>query len=325
MGATLLDLHDALLLDLDGVVYVGPRAVEHAVLALRAAAGSGVRTAYVTNNAARPPDVVAEHLRALGLDVEPHDVVTSAQAGAREVAALVRAGSRVLAVGGPGVGIALEARGLVPVVSADDAPVAVLMGYGPDVGWRQLAEASYAVAAGAVLVATNLDLSIPTDRGVAPGNGTLVGAVTAATGVAPAVVAGKPYPPLMLESVERVGAARPLVVGDRLDTDIEGGARSGLPTLLVLTGVHGVADLLAAPPGRRPTYLAADLRGLALPASGLALAADGGPAAGDGPDGLGALRRAAAAAWAAADAGDPAPPVDVAALEALVAGALASA
>jgi HAD superfamily hydrolase (TIGR01450 family) len=320
-GPALLELHDALLLDLDGVVYVGALPVRHAVESLRGASARGVATAYVTNNAARPPAVVAEHLRSLGLDVADHDVVTSAQAGAREAAAMLPPGSAVLAVGGPGVALALEARGLRPVLSADESPAAVVMGYGPDVSWRELAEASYAVGRGAVLIATNLDLSIPTDRGIAPGNGTLVGAVTTATGVEPAVVAGKPFEPLVRESVERVAARRPLMVGDRLDTDIEAGHRSGIPTLMVLTGVHGVRDLLAAPPHRRPTYVAADLRGLAEPAASTALAA---PEGGRGPDdGLEALRDAASAAWAAADAGRPAPEADVEALAASVADALA--
>ena len=320
-ATSLLDLHDALLLDLDGVVYVGPDPVPHAVEALGAAARAGTTTAFVTNNAARPPSVVAEHLRSFGLEVAEHDVVTSAQAGAREVLARVPAGSRVLAVGGPGVALALEQRGLVPVAGADDGPAAVLMGYGPQVGWADLAEAAYAVGRGALLVATNLDTSIPTARGIAPGNGTLVAAVVAATGVEPAAVAGKPYEPLVLESIERVGARRPLMVGDRLDTDIEAGSRSGIPSLLVLTGVHGVADLLAAPPHRRPTYLAADLRGLALPVSTVAVSdIEGGRT---DADGLAALRRAASASWAAADTGGPAPDLDVAALEAAVAQALA--
>jgi HAD superfamily hydrolase (TIGR01450 family) len=321
-GPTLLDLYDALLLDLDGVVYVGPHPVAHAVAALGTARAAGVLTAFVTNNAARPAGVVADHLRSFGLVVADGDVVTSAQAGAREVAARVPAGSRVLAVGGPGVALALEARGLVPVASATDAPAAVLMGYGPDVSWRDLAEAAYAVGAGALLVATNLDLSIPTDRGIAPGNGTLVAAVVSATGVPPAVVAGKPFEPLVRESIERIGARRPLMVGDRLDTDIEAGHRSAIPSLMVLTGVHGVLDLLAAPADRRPTYLAADLRGLSRSASILALAG-GDAGATDTGDGLGALRRACRRAWAAADSGGAPPVVDVAALERDVVAALA--
>jgi HAD superfamily hydrolase (TIGR01450 family) len=300
LASTLLGRHDALLLDLDGVVYVGPEPVAHAVDALLAAVGSGVATAYVTNNAARPPEVVAEHLRTFGLPVDAHDVVTSAQAGAREVAARVAAGSRVLAVGGPGVAAALAARGLVPVARADEGPAAVLMGYGPQVAWTDLAEAAYAVGAGALLVATNTDLTIPTARGIAPGNGTLVGAVVAATGREP-VVAGKPFAPLMDESVERIGARQPLIVGDRLDTDIEAGHRTGIPSLLVLTGVTGVDELLAAPAERRPTYLAADLRGLGADADGLSLAA-GAPHA---PDGLGDVRKQCRLAWAAIDADRP--------------------
>ncbi len=316
----LVDRHDALLLDLDGVVYVGPRALPHAVESIAAARARGVATAYVTNNAARPPAVVAEHLRALGLDVAAHDVVTSAQAGAREVAARLPAGSRVLAVGGPGVAEALRDRGLEPVTRAADGPAAVLMGYGPDVGWRDLAEASYSVGAGALFVATNMDMSVPTDQGLAPGNGALVAAVVSATGREP-LVAGKPRAPLMVESVERVGSRSPLVVGDRLDTDIEAGHVSGFPSLLVLTGVTDVATLLAAAPDRRPTYLAADLRGLLTSPADLALAGTGV----GGADGLAALRAGCRRAWTARDGGrpDPTTGADLARWSADVAAALA--
>lgn len=316
---TLLDRHDALLVDLDGVVYRGSTAVPHAVASLTSAVAAGAVLAFVTNNAARPPAAVAEHLRELGLACEPGDVVTSAQAGAREVAARVAPGSAVLAVGGPGVALALEERGLVPVTSAADGPAAVMMGFGPDVSWRALAEAAYAVGSGAVFVATNTDTSIPTARGIAPGNGTLVGAVQAATDRAP-VVAGKPYAPLMRESVERVGARRPLVVGDRLDTDVEAGHVSGIPSLLVLTGVTDVETLLAAPEDRRPTYVAADLRGLLLPAAATQVL----PTAAEHPDvdGLAVLRAACRAAWSAADRGAPTPPRDLPTLEAAVAAAL---
>jgi HAD superfamily hydrolase (TIGR01450 family) len=318
----LVDGFDALLLDLDGVVYVGPHAVAHAVESIAAAAARGVVAAYVTNNAARSPAVVAAHLRELGLVVVDDDVVTSAQAGAREVAARVPAASKVLAVGGPGVAEALLARGLEPVVLASDAPAAVLMGYGPDVSWRELAQASYAVGAGAVFVATNTDLSIPTAEGIAPGNGTLVAAVSAATGRRP-IVAGKPFAPLMRESVDRVGARSPLVVGDRLDTDVEAGHVSGIPSLLVLTGVTGVESLLAAEPHRRPTYLAADLRGLMAAPAVLAIEGDDGTVVDD--DGLNALRAACRRAWSARDEGRPSPenPDDVRRWTADVAAALA--
>lgn len=299
----LLDAFDTLLLDLDGVVYVGLEAVPHAVESISGARARGVLTAYVTNNAARPPAEVSAHLRSLGLEVVDDDVVTSAQAGAAEIAARVAPGSRVLAVGGPGVPEALRARGLEPVSLARDEPSAVLMGFGPDVSWRELAEASYAVAAGALFVATNLDLSIPQPQGMAPGNGTFVAAVAAATGLAP-MVAGKPYAPLVRESIERLGARRPLMVGDRLDTDIEAGHVSAIASLLVLTGVTGVDELLAAPPHRRPTYLAADLRGLVRPASELALAPSPDRRERGTGDRLERLRAVCRAVWAAADAGE---------------------
>ncbi|QMU78485.1 HAD-IIA family hydrolase [Streptacidiphilus sp. PB12-B1b] len=253
--------YDTALLDLDGVVYAGAKAIDHAVDSLAQAREDGMGLAYVTNNASRTPDAVAEHLSELGVPAEPTDVITSAQAAARLVADRVPPGSAVLVVGGEGLVEALRERGLKPVRSLDDEPRAVAQGYHPTVGWEQLAEASYAVARGLPWVASNTDLTIPTARGTAPGNGTLVAAVRAATGVDPEV-AGKPLPPMHRETIIRTGAKHPLVVGDRLDTDIEGAFNGGVDSLLVFTGVSKPEELPTAPPQQRPTYLAADLRGL---------------------------------------------------------------
>lgn len=287
--------HDVLLLDLDGVVYQGENPIPHAIDALGEVQRSGTRLAFVTNNASRPPSSVSDQLHGLGLSVGPADIVTSAQAGARVLAGMVPPGSKVLVVGGQGLFEAVSERGFVAVEDAADEPVAVIQGFSKDVGWRRLAQATFALRAGAVYVATNTDLTIPTDGGMAPGNGLLVSVVARASGVEP-VVAGKPEPPLMNESVERTGAVAPLVVGDRLDTDIAGAVRSGIPSLLVLTGVTGVRELLAAGPEERPTYVSADLRGL--------LRAPLAP--GDAGDSwVAELGRAAAVAWQRADAGTP--------------------
>jgi glycerol-1-phosphatase len=262
--------HDVALLDLDGVLYVGPDAVPGAPEAVRAAAAAGLRPAYVTNNASRTPAVVAAQLRRLGFPAAAEDVVTSAQAAATLVAARVAPGSAVLVVGGEGLVAAVRERGLVPVREAGPGVAAVVQGYDPDLGWRQLAEGAYAVATGVPWVASNMDATIPTPRGTAPGNGALVRAVAAAAGRPPDAVAGKPEAPLHRESVTRTGAHHPLVVGDRLDTDIEGANRAGVPSLLVLTGVSRPADLLRAGPELRPTYLAADLgTGLLQPQPGV--------------------------------------------------------
>ncbi|MGW5294763.1 HAD-IIA family hydrolase [Streptomyces bacillaris] len=261
-GAALSEAYDTALLDLDGVVYAGGEAIVHAVESLTAARDGGMHLAYVTNNALRTPDAVAEHLTELGVPAEAADVITSAQAVARLMADQLPAGSRVLVVGGEGLRVALRERGLVPVESADDDPVAVVQGYGgPELAWGRFAEASYAVARGLPWYASNTDLTIPGARGIAPGNGAAVEVVRIATGAEPQV-AGKPLPPMHRETVLRTGARRPLVVGDRLDTDIEGAFNGGVDSLLVLTGVTDAAQLLAAEPPHRPTYVDRDLRGL---------------------------------------------------------------
>ena len=254
----LVAVHDGALLDLDGVLYVGQAAVPGAAEAVAKARAAGTRVAFVTNNASRTPQTVAAHLSDLGIAAEPHDVVTSAQAAASLVAAAVPPGSAVLVVGGEGLDAAVVERDLRPVQTMAGSPVAVVQGFGPDVGWRLLAEGAYAVRAGLPWVASNLDVTIPTAAGIAPGNGTLVEVIAMATGRRP-TVAGKPETPLYAEAVQRLGSERPVVVGDRLDTDIEGANRAGLPSLLVLTGVTTAADLVRAQPPLRPTYVSRDL------------------------------------------------------------------
>ena len=303
-------VYDVALLDLDGVVYVGPDAVPGVPGALAAARTAGMRLGFVTNNAARTPEEVAAHLSALGVPAEPRDVITSSQAAATVVADLLDPGAAVLAVGGPGVAAALRAVGLTVVERAEDQPAAVVQGYGREVGWAQLAEAVVAVRDGARHVATNTDATIPSPRGPLPGNGAMVGVVSDITGRRP-LVTGKPDPAMHAECVRRTGAKRPLVVGDRLDTDIEGARRAGAASLLVLTGVTVPATLLAARPDHRPDLLALDAGGLLTPhpavvrtgsswrcgswkvqsaeADDVLVLASDGDDAGDGLDGLRAL------------------------------------
>ena len=265
---SLIERYAAVVCDLDGVVYRGPDAVEHAVGALSALE---VPIVYATNNASRPPEEVAAHLTDLGLHVSGRDVATSSQAGAEQLAAHLPHGARVLAVGGDGVREALQAKGfrvLQPAQVRDDPTqrvAGVLQGYGPNVTAADLAEAAYAVSAGAMWVATNTDGTLPTHRGTAPGNGTLVAAVRRAVNRDPVVV-GKPEAPLYHLCAARLGmqTRRLLAVGDRLDTDIAGAVSAGMDSVLVLTGVDSVTSLATAPPQLRPTYLVEDLRALEL-------------------------------------------------------------
>jgi HAD superfamily hydrolase (TIGR01450 family) len=261
-GQALSEAYDTALLDLDGVVYAGGSAIAHAVESLATARAGGMHLAYVTNNALRTPDAVAGHLTELGIPTGAEDVITSAQAVARLISEQMPTGARVLVIGGEGLKVALRERGLEPVDSAEDDPAAVVQGYGgPDLTWGRFAEACYAIARGVPWYASNTDLTIPGARGIAPGNGAAVEVVRIATGADPQV-AGKPLPPMHRETILRTGAERPLVVGDRLDTDIEGAFNGEVDSLLVLTGVTDAAQLLAAPPQHRPTYVDADLRGM---------------------------------------------------------------
>ena len=256
---------DVLLLDLDGVVYRGSAAVPHAAESLDRVRATGVRVGYITNNASRTAGTVAAQLTGLGMAATAEDVVTSPQAAVRLLAERLPAAARVLVIGGIGLSSVVADAGFTVVTSADDAPDAVVQGFSPEIGWKDLAEASFALAdSDRLWIATNTDWTIPVDRGLAPGNGTLVSAVHAVVGRLP-VVAGKPETPLFTTAVERFDAARPFFVGDRLDTDIQGARAAGMPSALVLTGVDGPKQVIAAPEHARPEFLLADLRGLLEP------------------------------------------------------------
>jgi glycerol 3-phosphatase-2 len=252
--------YDLAMLDLDGVVYVGGDAVPQAPDRLAEARRAGMRLAFITNNASRPPAMVAAQLRDLGVPAEDTDVVTSAQAAARLLVEELGAGARVVCLGADGLRQALEQEQLEPVGADEDAQ-AVVTGYGPDVRWSEIMRAAVRIRDGLPWVASNTDLTFPAAFGVAPGHGVQVDMLRRFTGVEPRV-AGKPERPLLDETVRRVGGERPLMVGDRLDTDIEGANRAGFDSLLVLTGVTGLEELVGASRELRPTYVAPDLTGL---------------------------------------------------------------
>jgi glycerol 3-phosphatase-2 len=170
----------------------------------------------------------------------------------------------IACLGAAGLEEALRDVGLEPAAVDDSRAVALATGYGPDVVWRDVMRAAVRVRDGLPWVASNTDLSLPTKFGQAPGHGVMVDMLERFSGVK-AVVAGKPQRPLLDETIRRIGGTNPLMVGDRLDTDIEGANNIGIDSLLVMTGVTGVPELAAAGPELRPTYVAADLEGLFVP------------------------------------------------------------
>ncbi|NUP26187.1 MAG: HAD-IIA family hydrolase [Nocardia sp.] len=257
----LRDRYEALLLDLDGTLYRGAAVIEGAPEAL---SGGIQRLVYVTNNASRSATAVAAHLAELGYPATEADVVTSAQAACRLLAERLASGAEVLVVGSDDLAAEVKSAGLQPVRRATETVAAVVQGHSPQTAWPDLAEAAYAVRAGAVWVAANTDRTLPNERGLAPGNGAMVAALRTATDRDP-VVAGKPYPPLLEDALVRAGTRAALVVGDRLDTDISGAQNVELDSLLVLTGVSTVDELAGLPETELPTYIADSLDALDQP------------------------------------------------------------
>jgi glycerol-1-phosphatase len=259
--ARLVDSYDSVLFDLDGVVYLGDHAVEHAVASINAVSDAGFRIGYVTNNSSRRPEVIAQQLREFGLNASADQVIGSARAGAKMLVGRIPAGAKVLVVGGDGLRHEVENLGFQVVSQASESPAAVIQGFAPDVGWTQLAEASYAIQNGAIWLATNQDWTIPREGGIAPGNGTLVSAVHTAVGILPDF-AGKPFAPIYQSAIDQLAISKPLFVGDRIDTDIRGAREFGMASACVMTGVATRKELIGARPEDRPDFIIADLREL---------------------------------------------------------------
>ena len=260
----LIDAYDAAFFDLDGVIYLGPLAVEGATGALGTLRGLGKTVMFVTNNAARAAQVVIDHLNSLGFHADDHNVLTSAQVAVTHIAGELPPGSKVLVNGTESLSALIEEAGLVAVQTADEHPDAVVQGYDPEMTWPRLDEAALAIQAGARWYATNDDASRPTERGLVPGAGGSIAVVAGTVGGQPTIF-GKPYRPMLDEAIRRTGASRPIFVGDRIDTDIVGAANAGIDSLMVFTGAHGKADLVAAGPGERPTHIGSDVRALLAP------------------------------------------------------------
>ena len=264
----LLDAHDAVLCDLDGVVYLGREAIPAAVTALRQAREKGVATGFVTNNAGRSATDVAEHLQELGVMAGPEQVMTSGDAAAALLGRLLEPGSGVYVAGSPALRDAVVREGLVPAsvdeVLESPSTSGVVQGFDPELRWSSLNEATRCVRAGATWVAANLDATRPTDLGVLPGTGMMIHAVEVATGKHPQV-AGKPHRPVFDAAVARASSSRPLFVGDRLDTDIAGARAAGITSLWVLSGAHGPLDALRVAADQLPDHVAADLAGVLEP------------------------------------------------------------
>ncbi|MFN2479832.1 MAG: HAD-IIA family hydrolase [Pseudonocardiaceae bacterium] len=254
-----LDGYDAVLLDLDGTVIRGAETVPEAPDVVNELRQAGYAVQFVTNNASQAAKEMAEHLTALGVPTAAANIVTSGQAAVALLANRLPADAAVLIVGADALAAEVRSVGLTPVTAASEDPVAVVQGHSPETGWTRLAEACLAIRGGAMWVACNVDRTLPTERGLLPGNGAMVAALQAATDQEP-TVAGKPARALLDTAMERAGAQRPLVVGDRLDTDIAGARAAELDSLLVLSGVADAVALLAAPPEHRPSHLGADLR-----------------------------------------------------------------
>ena len=254
--------YDAFLFDLDGVLYRGSEPVPGAAAAVGALRALGKGLAFLTNNSARTPDEVAVHLGTVGVSARPEEVETSALS----TAGLLREGSVATAyvVGERGLRDAITAAGIRLVdeeVREDGLDVdAVVVGWDRDVDYRKLRIASVAVQRGARLIASNADPSYPAPGGVAwPGAGAILAAIEATTGVRADVV-GKPNATIFRAGLERAGGGRALVIGDRLETDIDGAARLGWDSMLVLTGIATREDLAGAT--NAPTYVAEDLSAL---------------------------------------------------------------
>ena len=243
------DEFDGFLVDLDGVVWVGREPVPGSAEALRALIESGKEIVFVTNNPGRPPATYAERLREAGVPVADDRIVTAGVATARLAAEVVGAGATAFAIGAPAFHATVAAAGLRLLEGEDGRGAdAVLVSGHRGFDYEELLTATLALQAGARLFATSHDPTLPMPGGAWPGTGSILAAVETASG-ARAEIGGKPERHLFDQARALIGdAERVAMVGDRVSSDIEGGRRAGLATILVLSGASSRQEAAAADP-----------------------------------------------------------------------------
>jgi glycerol 3-phosphatase-2 len=261
----IVDRYDSFLFDLDGVLYRGSEPIPAAADVIDAIRARGRPVAFMTNNSARTPEEVVAHLRSVGVGADVDEVETSALATAKLLAE--RGVRAAFVIGETGLVTALRDANIaivdVPTLSGatgDEPSPVVVVGLDRHLTYERLRDGSLLVERGASFVASNADASFPAEDGAAwPGAGAIAAVIETTTGVSPEIV-GKPHAPLLRSALVRAGGRRPLVIGDRLDTDIAGAVGLGWDSLLVLTGISTRADVEKLDPGSRPTFVGEDLR-----------------------------------------------------------------
>lgn len=255
MAGVSLDKFRAILFDLDGVVYLGSTPLPGAQDIFDWMDQSGRPYCLVTNNSTRTPAQYQARLAKMGVRVPLRAVYTSALATAQYLGKHHPPGTSVYRIGEDGLTEALLEEGFHLV---EDAPDVVCVGLDQSVTYEKLRIACRAVRGGAPFIATNPDRTLPTENGLVPGNGSILAAIQTCSDVAPMVI-GKPSATMIDLAIERLGVRKDetAIIGDRLDTDIEAGAAAGISTILVLTGVHRLADVPTFPVA--PDYVVDDL------------------------------------------------------------------
>ncbi|MFQ5409347.1 MAG: HAD-IIA family hydrolase [Anaerolineales bacterium] len=251
MNAAVIAQYRAFIVDMDGVLWTGDTPLPGLRAFFAALRRTGRKFVLATNNATRTAAQYVERAAGFGVELARTEIITSAEATARAIADESGAGTRVFCIGEVGLAEALVAERLA--LHNDDVRY-VIVGMDRSVDWSKLATAALNIRAGARFIGTNPDVSFPTERGIVPGNGAILAALEAATGVSPRII-GKPEPVLYEQALARMCAAREetLVIGDRLDTDIAGAIRAGLSSLLVLTGITSPAMVAAG--AVKPTHV----------------------------------------------------------------------
>jgi 4-nitrophenyl phosphatase len=251
----------AVIIDMDGVLWEGNRPFPGLTEFFAALRELQIKFVLATNNASQTPEQYVARLAGFGVTIARAEVLSSAQAAALHLAQVASNGKRVFAIGEAGVQRAFSEQGFTLTDLYDVSAQYVVVGMDRAISWDKLATATLNIRAGARFIGTNPDRTLPTERGLTHGNGAILAALQAATGVAPTII-GKPEPTMYQIAMQRLGvkAEHTVAIGDRLDTDILGAVRAGLRSILVLSGVSTPDDVARS--DFKPTWVRRDIRGI---------------------------------------------------------------